>query len=148
MEHVLVILKFSIMKNLFYFLVVAFILFGSAFMILKWDQLQYYFKFGNTDFSKILVESPEDHELNVGQTATYVFNLENTGTNDLNIENVLTECECLIPTIKSSTISSGESTKVYVQFTPEKQGKFIKYAIIEANTAPPLTVLTIEGEVK
>jgi archaellum component FlaG (FlaF/FlaG flagellin family) len=124
------------------------ILIIGAFLVGKWDQLKYYFRFDNTELTSSLVGLPDSENLQTGIGATYVFDIKNTGSNELRIENILTECECLISDIESKTIDAGESTKVTIQFTPENQGEFIKYAMIEANTAPPFTVMTIEGKVE
>ncbi|AGC77328.1 uncharacterized protein DUF1573 [Nonlabens dokdonensis] len=136
------------MKKVFYILITALILIASTVLIVKWDQWKYYFRLDNTTLAKNLVVAPENEEFQIGKASTYVFNVKNTGSKELRIENILTECECLISDIESQTIDAGESSKVTIQFTPENRGEFTKYAMIEANTAPPYTVMTIEGEVR
>lgn len=136
------------MKKVIYILLAISVVIASIFLIGKWDQMKYYFRLDNTSLSRNLVDFPENVDLKIGEPTTYVFDVKNTGSNELRIKNILTECHCLVSNIESKIIDTGESTQVTIQFTPEKQGKFTKYAMIEANTAPPLTVLTIEGEVE
>lgn len=67
----------------------------GSFFILKWDQLQYYFKSGNTEIVTELV-NVSSPEINLNESNLYTFEVKNVGSNPLLIKNVLTECECVV----------------------------------------------------
>jgi len=108
----------------------------------------YYFRLDNTQLTVNLIDFPDAADLRVGEPVTYVFEVKNTGSNPLKINQVMTECDCLIPEFVSKEIIVGGSTRVEIQYIPQKNGEFSMNALLDANTAPPYTVLTMGGSVQ
>lgn len=134
------------MKNKIIFSILALIIIsGVLFFTLKWDQLKYYFKTDKTELIAHLIDT--SGKAGINEPITYTYNVKNVGENPLKIEEVLTECDCLITDFKKDEISVGESTNISVTFKSTSKGEFEKNMLLVANTAPPFTVLKLKATI-
>ena len=83
-----------------------------------------------------------------GEKVKHVFKFKNTGTEPLILSDVRTTCGCTVPTWPREPIAPGKSSEIVVQFDSNgKSGAQSRRVTIVANTNPPETFVSIEGEV-
>jgi hypothetical protein len=122
------------------FLFLAFVLMGksqttvNAVPDTKTDVLQ--LKEGTHDFGKI----PQ------GRPVTYIFEIVNTGTDPLRLENVQASCGCTTPEWTKDPISPGATSQIKVGYNAHAEGHFVKNVTI-FYADKKTKVLTISGEV-
>ncbi len=79
--------------------------------------------------------------------ASYTFNLKNSGSKPLIIEQATAQCGCTTPEYSKSPILKGKSSQIKVTYNAANPGPFTKTVTVKfLNVAEP-TILTIEGEV-
>lgn len=115
---------------------------------LKWDQLKYYFRTDNTSFSVRLYDISKPKVVTVNDTLMFRYKIENRGSNVLRINDILNECDCIVVNKEVEEIPVGKNGFLDVVYYPTTTGEFKKHVLIEANTAPPFTVVTLEGEIQ
>ena len=81
-----------------------------------------------------------------GRPVTYVFEIANTGTEPLRLENVQASCGCTTPEWTKDPIAAGASSQIKVGFNAHAEGHFIKNVTIFYNDKKT-KVLTISGDV-
>jgi hypothetical protein len=86
----------------------------------------------------------------VGQKATHVYTLKNTGDADLAISSVTTTCGCTVAALAKKSLKPGETTDLKVTFnaglTPSR---IAKYIMIKSNDPDqPQIKLAITGKVQ
>ncbi|HWB93744.1 MAG TPA: DUF1573 domain-containing protein [Puia sp.] len=81
-----------------------------------------------------------------GRPATYTFEIVNTGTTSLKLDNVQASCGCTTPVWSRDAIEAGATAKIRVGYNAYAQGPFTKTVTIIYNTNRTKT-LTISGEV-
>ena len=83
-----------------------------------------------------------------GEKVKHVFKFKNTGNEPLILSDVRTTCGCTVPTWPREPIAPGKSGEIVVQFDSNgKSGAQSRRVTIVANTNPPETFVSIEGEV-
>ena len=81
-----------------------------------------------------------------GRPATYVFDLINTGSEALKLENVQASCGCTTPEWSKEPIEPGATAHIKVGYNAHAEGAFAKTVTIFYNTNQTKT-LTITGDV-
>jgi hypothetical protein len=81
-----------------------------------------------------------------GRAAIYIFEIMNTGTSALKLDNVQASCGCTTPEWSKDPIEAGASAKIKVGYNAYAEGYFTKTVTIVYNTNQTKT-LTISGEV-
>src|SRR5579872_1943531 len=81
-----------------------------------------------------------------GRPATTTFEIVNTGTTPLKLDNVQASCGCTTPVWSRDPIEAGATAKIVVGYNAYAQGHFSKMVTIIYNTNRTKT-LTITGEV-
>ncbi len=81
-----------------------------------------------------------------GRPATYTFEIVNTGTTAMKLDNVQASCGCTTPEWSRDPIEAGATAKIKVGFNAYAEGPFTKTVTIVFNTNQTKT-LTIAGEV-
>lgn len=81
-----------------------------------------------------------------GRPATYTFEIVNTGTEAIKLDNVQASCGCTTPEWSHDAIAAGATAKIKVGFNAYAEGPFTKTITIVYNTNQTKT-LTISGEV-
>lgn len=82
-----------------------------------------------------------------GPAAT-TFHLVNTGDQPLVITSARANCGCTTPHFSTAPIAPGDTTEISVAYNPEgRPGRFEKRVIVDTNTEPERTTLTIKGVV-
>lgn len=81
-----------------------------------------------------------------GRPAVYVFEIMNTGTTPLRLDNVQASCGCTTPEWSRELIEAGGTAKIRVGYNAYAEGAFTKTVTIVYNTNQTKT-LTITGEV-
>ena len=83
-----------------------------------------------------------------GEQVVIVYELKNTGKNDLFIQSVRAPCGCTKPKYDQKPIRPGKKGTVELTFdTNKRPGKQRKSATVVTNTEPPNTVLSFSCEV-
>ena len=83
-----------------------------------------------------------------GEIVSRTFTLTNTGDAPLILSNARGSCGCTVPQWPREAIAPGESAAIKVDFnTTHKPGKRSQRVTITANTDPPQTFITLNGEV-
>ena len=83
-----------------------------------------------------------------GETVTHVFEVQNTGKNDLMLQAVRPSCGCTTPKYEKKPIRPGRKGTIEVAFdTKGRPGKQRKSITVVTNTEPPNTVLYFTCEV-
>jgi hypothetical protein len=59
----------------------------------------------------------------------------------------MSNCECTVVDFEKRPIQENDSVRITVKFKPEVIGMVEKNVVVEANTVPPFTVLTLKGNV-
>lgn len=85
--------------------------------------------------------------MKLGDTLVHTYFVKNTTNDDLIIKNVQSNCGCTVADFTKTPVKEGDSARVNIRFIPNKIGKTRKDVLLEANIAPPFTVLSISGEV-
>ena len=100
--------------------------------------------------TKIEIETStfEFGSMKLHDTLRHTFMVKNVSKKELLIKNVLSNCECTIVSFDKNPIRQNETTKISVEFIPISKGNTEKDVVIEANTAPPFTVLSLKGKVE
>jgi hypothetical protein len=75
------------------------------------------------------------------------FNLKNTGTKPLIIEQATAQCGCTTPEYSKAPILKGKSSSIKVTYNAANSGPFTKTVTVKFLNVPEPSVLTIEGEV-
>ena len=97
---------------------------------------------------KVLNSHFEFNQINKNDTLKHTFYIKNLSNNDLIIKNVLSNCGCIIIShFDKAPVKQNDTAKIFVKFIPNKVGKTEKNVVVEANTSPPFTVLTLKGNV-
>jgi hypothetical protein len=96
---------------------------------------------------KALNSNFEFNQINKNDTLKYTFYIKNLSKNDLIIKNALSNCGCTISNFDKAPVKQNDTAKIFVKFIPNKVGKTEKNIVVEANTSPPFTVLTLKGNV-
>ena len=65
-----------------------------------------------------------------GKPVTYVFQIVNTGTTPLTLENVQASCGCTTPEWNREAIPAGSTDKIKVGYNAANEGVFEKYITI------------------
>lgn len=81
-----------------------------------------------------------------GRPATYVFEIVNTGSTPLRLDNVHASCGCTTPEWSRDAIEPGATAKIKVGYNANAEGTFTKTVSIIYNTNQT-KILTITGEV-
>jgi len=81
-----------------------------------------------------------------GRPAVYTFEIVNTGTASLKLDNVQASCGCTTPEWSHDAIEAGATAKIKVGYNAYAEGPFTKTVTIIYNTNQTKT-LTISGEV-
>jgi hypothetical protein len=81
-----------------------------------------------------------------GRPAVYTFEIVNTGTAALRLDNVQASCGCTTPEWSRDPIEAGTTAKIKVGYNAYAEGPFTKTVTIVYNTNQTKT-LTITGEV-
>jgi hypothetical protein len=81
-----------------------------------------------------------------GRPATYTFEIVNTGSTPLRLDNVHASCGCTTPEWSRDPIESGATAQIRVGYNAYAEGTFTKTVTIVYNTNQTKT-LTISGEV-
>lgn len=82
-----------------------------------------------------------------GAKAVHTFRLENTGTDTLRIEEILTSCECTEATVSSRQIEPGGRYDVTVSFQDTIRGKFFREVLLKYVGIEDEISFEISGEV-
>ena len=83
-----------------------------------------------------------------GEKVVHVYELLNTGKNDLVLQSVQPSCGCTTPKYDKKPIRPGKKGTIEVAFnTKGRTGKQRKNIMVVTNTEPPNTVLFLTGEV-
>jgi len=83
-----------------------------------------------------------------GEKVKHVFEVFNTGKNDLVLQEVRPSCGCTTPNYDKKPIRSGKKGTIEVVFdTKGRPGKQRKTILVVTNTEPPNTVLSFSCEV-
>lgn len=87
-------------------------------------------------------------EITEGDVPAYEFKFTNKGKTNLLISSVNATCGCTTPYWPEEMIKPGQSDKIKVTYDSKgREGQFRKGIIINANTYPSVTRLTISGTV-
>jgi hypothetical protein len=81
-----------------------------------------------------------------GRPATYTFEIVNTGSVPLRLDNVQASCGCTTPVWSRDPIEAGGTGRILVGYNAYSEGPFTKTVTIVYNTSQTKT-LTITGEV-
>ena len=81
-----------------------------------------------------------------GRPAVYIFEIVNSGTTALRLDNVQASCGCTTPEWSRDPIAAGATAKIRVGYNAYADGPFTKTVTIVYNTNQTKT-LTISGEV-
>jgi len=81
-----------------------------------------------------------------GRPAVYTFEIVNTGSVPLKLDNVQASCGCTTPVWSRDAIEAGATARIQVGYNAYAQGPFTKTVTIIYNTNRTKT-LTISGEV-
>ena len=81
-----------------------------------------------------------------GRPATYTFEIVNTGSVPLRLDNVQASCGCTTPVWSREPIEAGGTANILVGYNAYGEGPFTKTVTIVYNTSQTKT-LTITGEV-
>jgi uncharacterized protein DUF1573 len=81
-----------------------------------------------------------------GRPAVYTFEIVNTGTEALKLDNVQASCGCTTPVWSREPIEAGATAKIQVGYNAYAQGPFTKTVTIVYHSNRTKT-LTISGEV-
>jgi hypothetical protein len=68
-----------------------------------------------------------------GKPVTYVFEIANTGTTPLKLDNVQASCGCTTPEWNREAIPAGSADKIKVGYNAASEGVFDKYITITYN---------------
>lgn len=100
--------------------------------------------------TKIEIETStfEFGTMSLHDTLRHTFIIKNVSNNELLIKNVLSNCECTVVSFDKKPIKQNETTKISVVFIPISKGNTEKDVVIEANTSPPFTILSLKGKVE
>jgi hypothetical protein len=83
-----------------------------------------------------LVLKETDHDFGMipqGKPVTYVFDIVNTGTIPLKLDNVQASCGCTTPEWNHDAIPAGSADKIRVGYNAANEGPFEKYITIMYN---------------
>ena len=83
-----------------------------------------------------LVLKETDHDFGMipqGKPVTYVFDIVNTGTTPLKLDNVQASCGCTTPEWNHDAIPAGSTDKIRVGYNAANEGPFEKYITIMYN---------------
>ena len=75
------------------------------------------------------------------------FVFTNTGDSPLVITNAKGSCGCTVPIWPREPIAPGESGSIQVRYATDRIGAFTKTVTLTTNSAQPVKVLTIRGNV-
>ena len=81
-----------------------------------------------------------------GRPAVYVFEIVNTGTTPLKLDNVQASCGCTTPEWSRDAIEAGGTAQIKVGYNAYAEGPFTKTVTVVYNTNVTKTI-TISGEV-
>ena len=101
---------------------------------------------GATDVLMVKENAHNFGKIPQGRPAVYVFEIVNTGTVPLKLDNVQASCGCTTPVWSRDPIAAGATAKIQVGYNAYGQGPFTKTVTILYNTNRTKT-LTITGEV-
>lgn len=87
-------------------------------------------------------------EISIKDTLIHTFLIKNISKNELTLVNVESNCDCTTSNFTKNAVKENDTARIKMQFIPSKKGYIEKSIVIEANTSPPYTVLTIKGNVK
>jgi len=62
--------------------------------------------------------------LKIGETTEVSFIIKNTGQRDLHISDVMSSCDCALPSWKHQLTPPGESAEIKVRIKPDSAGDF------------------------
>jgi hypothetical protein len=80
-----------------------------------------------------------------GRPVTYVFEIANTGSEPLRLENVQASCGCTTPEWTKDAIAPGATSQIKVGYNAHAEGRFIKNVTVFYGGKNK--VITISGEV-
>lgn len=94
-------------------------------------------------------ESFDFGTIDEGELVERVFTFTNTGTEPLVITDVRGSCGCTVPLWPRAPIAPGETASLTVAFNSKgKPGNRNQKVTVTANTDPPMTFLSLTGEVR
>lgn len=134
------------MRKIILILVLVLLTFVGIFYILKKDEVDNILSQSNT---KIEVSNSVFlfQDISSKDSLTHDFYIKNTDNKDLLLKNVLSNCECTVVDFDKRPIQENDSVRIRVKFKPDVIGMVEKNVVVEANTVPPFTVLTLKGNV-
>ncbi|MFK7923674.1 MAG: DUF1573 domain-containing protein [Bacteroidia bacterium] len=92
-------------------------------------------------------ESHDFGSLQIGDEATYTFEVTNTGDADLELTSVKPSCSCTVADYTKTAIAPGETGYVTASYATKKAGVFSKTVTVQTNTEAGPIVLKLRGEV-
>ena len=102
---------------------------------------------GNPIDVLLVKESTHDFgKIPQGRPATYVFEIVNTGTSPLKLDNVQASCGCTTPQWSKDEIAPGTTSKITVGYSAYAEGSFEKTITIQYNQNQT-KMLVIKGTV-
>lgn len=109
--------------------------------------------FTTTAFAQSVAEFKFDQEthdfgkISQGKPATVELKFTNSGTDDLNIFSVESNCPCIKTNFTRTPIKKGTFGSVTITFDAAALGAFSKSVIVKSNAKTPIKILYIMGEV-
>lgn len=88
-------------------------------------------------------------EVTSGELVTHIYTFTNVGDEPLVITNAKGSCGCTVPFFPNVPVMPGETSEIQVEFHSEgKFGTQRKKIIVEANTSPSITMVSLSGNVR
>ena len=134
------------MNKLFKIIGVFIFIILVSFFYIKWNELKYILRLGNSK-SKVIDKNINIGKISLGESKIVQFKIINIGSNELKVENSMSNCQCAVLRFRDSIVKERDTMIVDVLFKPEKLGKFDQEVVLLLNTAPPFHFLHINGEV-
>ena len=85
--------------------------------------------------------------MNLGDSIEYIFELRNTGSTPVIIEDVKASCGCTTVDWMKGPISSGKTGWIKSRLKATDKGRLRKSVVAQLNTADPFVVFYLAGEV-
>lgn len=83
-----------------------------------------------------------------GSEGTYQFKFRNTGDIAMVIQNVISQCSCLVVEYSKEPIKPGGSGAITLKYDTKKEGSFYKSMVIFSNARNSVKKVYVRGRVK